>query len=73
MSQTMKVYTCTNFEGHYPVGSAAVIVAPNRVVAKLLLSTELKRNKLPGCVKVDDIIELDITEASVNILNDGDY
>jgi hypothetical protein len=68
----MRVYTCTGFEGHHPVGTSAVIVAPDIMSADLMLRGAL------GLANLDtqqtlNLIGLDLGQASVKILNDGDY
>ena len=69
----MRVFTCNNFEGHFPVGTAAVIVADNVVDAMRALNTGLKGIGLPDDVKVGDLVEVDTDVPSVDILCDGDY
>lgn len=70
----MKVYTCNNFRGHHPVGTAAVVVAPNRVRAEVLLELELERIGLPQPRHFQlDLIELPSDYEGVSILNNGDY
>ena len=68
----MKVFTCTNFEGFYPVGTAAVVVAENVTEADMLL-----RNKLNsiGLQQDDELIleELSLNSSVVVILRDGNY
>ena len=68
----MKVFTCTNFEGFYPVGTAAVVVAENVTEADMLL-----RNKLNsiGLSQDDELIleELSLNSSVVVILRDGNY
>jgi len=70
----MKIYTCTNFKGHYPVGTAAVVVANNRQEAERVLEDELHNLNLPQ----DRHWEPRLTEALTDtayaiILNTGDY
>ncbi len=77
----MKVYTCTEFKGFYPVGTAAVIVAASRLQALRILQYDLKvKHGLTGKrgdgsdLTIDDLIHLPISiMASVQILNDGNY
>lgn len=70
----MKVFTCTSFTGHWPVGTAAVIVAKDKEEARAALAVELMERGL----KVDDaatweIKRLKTTVPSVTILRDGEY
>lgn len=69
----MKVWTNKNFSGHWPVGTAAVVVAGNSVDAAHLLSVELKGQGLPQSVLAEDMKELPLESGVVRILNDGDY
>lgn len=67
-----KVFTCKDFKGLYPVGTAAVIVARDSMHASDLLYAELERLKLKQDKPIS-LPELNITEPSVLILNNGDY
>jgi hypothetical protein len=69
----MKVWTCTNFEGVYPTGVAAVIVADNAARAAQLLNKELISKKMPGGVKSRDMQEVKTDKELVIVLSDGDY
>lgn len=44
----MRAWTCTEFDGHYPVGTAAVVVAENEDVALHWMVKELKFLGLTG-------------------------
>ena len=65
------IYTCNNFDGHWPVGSAAVVRAECPEEAAILLSTELKRLGLKQIVNPDQM-KLMCNEAVI-ILCDGNY
>ena len=57
----MKVYTCNNFQGFYPVGSAAVVVARDVYHARQQLLHALKDHGLEQperYLKEMEIIEL---------------
>lgn len=70
----MKTFTCTKFQGHFPVGSAAVVTAKTRERARSVLSAELKRNGLKGDeLLLEDLIELNTKLEGVAILCDGNY
>lgn len=69
----MKVYTCTAFKGHYPVGASAVVIAQSRMQARQMLLEELKEIGLEQDVKEADIEQLSLSRASVHILQDGNY
>jgi hypothetical protein len=70
----MKIFTNTEFYGHYPVGSSALIVAKDVESAKKLLAGELEKIGLAG-QKLDDsgFVEVDPSSPIAIILNDGDY
>lgn len=68
----MKVFVCTDFTGHWPVGTAAVVIAPTMEDAGKLLRKELENHGL------DPNDEFTLTEISNHepkaiILNDGNY
>ena len=68
----MHVYTCTDFTGHWPVGTAAVIVAPDLDTAYALMARELKARFM----KQDDVYtlqEVNLDVPGVDILRDGEY
>lgn len=70
----MRVYTCTDFTGHYPVGTAAVVIAPNRKRAVELLEKELKNIGLEQKVNPLSLIVLSIRAGKTCIvLRNGDY
>lgn len=70
----MKIFTCTNFIGHWPVGSAALVIANDRVQAEFMLKQKLQTIGLGP--KNDDhnllMVEVDFLP-SVHILADGEY
>lgn len=69
----MNVYTCTTFEGHYPVGSAALVVAENKARAVKLLNEVLRGMGLPGDAKFEDVLQVDMQREQVDVLCDGNY
>jgi len=70
----VNVYTCTNFKGHWPVGTAAVVVATDSLEAASILNNELReKHSLPGNARSFDMIELNTSEPLAVVLNDGDY
>ncbi len=76
----MRVYTCKELLGRWPVGTAAVVVANDRGHAKSLLEAKAKEHGLLGTtdlkgtpLKLDDFIEVNITSANAVLLLDGDY
>ena len=67
----MKVFTCTDHRGHFPVGTASVVVAENCAEAWRLLADALDERGLG-----DD--EFTLTELPTDtplaiVLRDGDY
>lgn len=68
----MKVFTA-NFRGHYPVGSAAVIVAKNHSRAVVLLLNELEKQGLAQTLEDITVVALPIDKEGVAILVDGNY
>ena len=67
----MKVFTCTSFGGHYPVGTAAVIVARDRGHARRLLRKALKECGLEEDNEI--FVEVDVETAGAIVLRDGEY
>ncbi len=67
------IFTCDNFEGHYPVGAAAVIVAANEIVARQMLLDHLASIGLPqrNPAKIE-LKELP-QRPGVTVLVDGNY
>lgn len=72
-----RVFTCTNFEGFFPVGTAAVIVAEDAYEARQTLQSRLVALGLGrDCHDRYDIEEVDTSDsrpAHAIILRDGDY
>lgn len=69
----MNVYTNTTFEGHNPVGTAAVVVAVNQSQAANLLEQELIKHGLFVTIKPEEMILVDRTNCNVRVLRNGDY
>lgn len=83
----MKVFTCTGFQGHYPVGTSAVVVAETAEAAALALREALQQEGLLDSdapmsseaysnwksVTANSLLELDLTTPSCEILNNGNY
>ena len=68
----MKVFTCNDFEGHWPVGSAAVMVATDEDSARAILLGWLHENGLPQKSKVT-VVELPTGNTGIRVLVDGEY
>lgn len=69
----MNIYTCKNFTGHYPVGTAAVVAAWSSEQAAALLNSELVKMGLRGDAEKKHMRLLDTSNKQVRILCDGDY
>jgi len=68
----MKVFTCNDFEGHWPVGSAAVMVANTASEAREMLGAWLEENNLPQ-TRDFSVEELLTQNRSIRVLVDGEY
>ena len=69
----MKFYTCTNHDGHWPVGVASVIFADDKRHARRLLDKVLVAHHLrPSKHKPYDLKEVPI-EYGAYVLHDGEY
>lgn len=69
----MTVWTNNGFDGRYPVGTAAVVVAPTRGDACSMLNDELARVGLARTAEPEQFVRLKTRKPSVTILCDGDY
>lgn len=71
----MKVFTCSDFNGVWPVGVSAVIVSPNLAGAKQRLYHQLKKIGLGESNSDGDFTlqEVDTNVPTTIILQDGDY
>jgi len=67
-----KVYTCDDFTGYWPVGSAAVVVAKSKAEAATLLKEKLDQLGLEQ-EEPPTITVLDQSIGHARILCDGDY
>ena len=71
----MKVFTCTKFTGHWPVGSAAVVIAETAAEAAEDLNHKLRTQySLIGDAKAEDMLPFPANEMeSIRVLCDGNY
>lgn len=70
----MKVFTCSDFKGHWPVGTAAVIVAETRTDAQRQLFDELRKLGLADKQEGQPtLVEVTLKRPKAIILCDGDY
>ncbi len=68
----LRVWTCNEFRGHWPVGAAAVVVAGTRDEAEALLLDRLRAEGLPQDEHLD-MQAVPMQDGIVRILCDGDY
>jgi hypothetical protein len=72
----MRIWVCTDFEGFWPVGTAAVVVAPTKESALQVLQGDLRARKLTG-LQADGseptLVEIDPDSFQCTILLDGTY
>lgn len=74
MGKELNVYTCVDFIGFYPVGSAAVVVAKDEDEAEKALKKALKERGLDNDTENLTMVYLPLTKkARAVILVDGDY
>lgn len=69
----MKAWTITNFEGHWPVSTAAVVIAENISSAITILEDKLRQEGLQQQIKPGQLVPLSSGTSCVRILNDGNY
>lgn len=69
-----KFYICTTFDGHYPIGTAAVVRAENEDEAAMALTAKLADVGLPQIVEPWQLTCIsDAAEDGAIILCDGNY
>lgn len=68
----MKVFYNRTFDGHYPVGTSAVVVAYDAYDAADRLEAELRTMGLEQRIATVDMIELEM-KPQVVVLQNGDY
>lgn len=72
----MRLFTCTDHKGHWPVGTASIVLASNEAEARSLLDRKLYENNL---ILNGETTHYTLNEVSLEdgpkaiILNDGDY
>lgn len=69
----MKVWTNTKFQGHWPVGTAAVVVADTAEQAAELLNNALICRGLGRTAIAADFEKLPTNRPIAVVLNNGDY
>lgn len=69
----MNVYTHNGFNGHWPVPTAAVVVANSREEAAQLLGAALESRGLGQKIDKDDFVQVEVGASAAVILSDGEY
>jgi hypothetical protein len=69
----MKVWTNTEFQGHWPVGVSAVVVAETPGDAALLLNDELAKVGLPRSARADQFVPVNTSAPGAVVLQSGDH
>lgn len=70
----LRVYTTTDFEGHYSVGVAAIVVAADKGHARRILLKQCIAHHIPQATDCDfKFVELDVSKCGAVVLNDGNY
>ena len=68
----LRVFTCTDHAGHYPVGVASVVVASSEAEARELLDAELREHGL-NPDEGYSLREINPEKPKAFVLLDGDY
>lgn len=71
--EKMKIWTCTEFKGNSPVGTAAVVVASNENQACRLMEDILRANGLPQEIAPENLTLISTFSARAILLCDGNY
>lgn len=69
----MKVWYSTGFIGHYPLGTAAVVVARNETEASTLLNETLVLLGLRPTSEPEHFVKLQTGKPQAVVLRDGNY
>jgi hypothetical protein len=67
----MKVFTCTDHEGHWPVPVASAVIATSEGEARQLLDAELLKHNLK--ITHYTLREIQIDRPQAFVLSEGDY
>ena len=67
----MRLFICTDHDGHYPGGTASIAVAPDKAEAERLLKGELAKEGLDS--KPFTLSEVDMSVPHATVLRNGDY
>ena len=69
----MAVFVNSAFEGHWPVGVAAVVIANTAIEAAELLNDELQKRGLRRSATREQFVKLADDKHQAVVLCDGDY
>ncbi len=69
----VKVWTNTKFDGHWPVGVAAVVVADTAIQAATLLNDELQKRGLKRTAQAEQFARVPTSRPLAVVLSDGNY
>ena len=69
----MRVWYCTDHDGHWPVGSASVVVAEYEDQARAYLIEALREKGIHQPKGDFTLTELPLDAAKAVVLNDGEY
>ncbi len=70
----MKVFSNTDFAGHWPMGTSAVVVAETREDAAKILDSALRIAQLfQPPINPESMVEIDQSKPQAIILQNGDY
>lgn len=68
----LKLYTCNEFDGHWPVGSAAVVIAESKNEAADMLEVKLESIGLKQKIDSGTMVEVLMMKQAI-ALCDGNY
>lgn len=68
----LRIWTCTDHEGHWTVGSASVVVAETEDQARVLLVHALRGHGIVTTLDKFTLTEIEMYPHAI-VLNDGSY
>lgn len=72
--QASRVFACTDHDGHWPVGTASVVIAGDEKGARQLLDAKLVAGGLkPFADEPYTLTEISLNEPKAYVLCDGNY
>lgn len=73
METKMKIFWTDDFSGHYPVGTAAIVIEKNELAARIRLDNEIKSIGLDGLRPNAVLHKIPQTNPVAIIIRDGNY